>query len=89
MRRSSKCGQMTDTDPYLSHISERVVKMFQRYAQKVTLDQSFLMFISHYLTQRQVKDPRAVPYSELYKLIKDGICEYLRLRERDDQPRKS
>ena len=80
---------MSDTDSYLIHITERVVKMFQRYAQNITLDQSFLTFISHYLTERQVKDPRAVPYSQLYNLIKEGIHEYLRLQKRDQQPRKT
>lgn len=89
MRRSSKCDKMTDTDSYLSHISERVVRMFQRYEQNIKLEQSFLTFISQYLAERQVKDPKALPYSQLYKLIKDGIREYLRLREREHQPHKS
>lgn len=89
MRRSSKCDQMTDTDSYVSHISGRVVRMFQRYEQNIKLEQSFLTFIFQYLVERQVKDPKALPYSQLYGLIKDGIREYLRLQERDNQPHKS
>jgi len=89
MRRSSKCDQMTDTDSYLSHISERVVRMFQRYEQNIKPEQSFLAFISEYLAERHVKDPKALPYSQLYKLIKDGIREYLRLQERGNRPHRS
>jgi len=74
---------------YLAQVTERVVKTFQRYAQNIKPDdESFLAFISDYLAERQVRDIKLLPYSELYKLIKDGIREYLRLQERGHQPRK-
>jgi len=60
--------------------------MFQRYAQNIKPDdESFLIFISNYLAEQHVKDPKLLPYSQLYKLIKGGIREYIRIQERDRQ----
>jgi hypothetical protein len=52
--------------------------MFQRYAGNIDPgNEDFLAFISNYLAERNVTDPRAIPYSELYKYIKQGIRDYL------------
>jgi hypothetical protein len=52
--------------------------MFQRYAQNIDPEnEPFLTFITQYLGERNVKDAKAIPYSELYRLIKDGIQAYL------------
>ncbi len=53
--------------------------MFEMYVRNINPDEErFNAFISNYLTERGVKDPQTLPYSELYKVIKDGIREYLK-----------
>ncbi len=53
--------------------------MFEMYVKNINPDEErFNAFISNYLAERGVKDPKALPYSELYKVIKDGIREYLK-----------
>lgn len=72
------CPELSKFDPYLAQVSGRIVRMFQRYAQNIDPeDEGFLTFISDHLAQNSVKDPRMIPYSELYKQIKEGIREYL------------
>ena len=67
---------------YLARVSSRIVRMFERYVKNINPDEGrFQEFISNYLTEQGVKDPQALPYSELYKVIKDGIREYLRKQE--------
>jgi hypothetical protein len=52
--------------------------MFQRYASSIDPgNEDFLTFISNYLAERNVTDPRAIPYSQLYNHIKQGIRDYL------------
>lgn len=73
----------------LTNVSARILRTFQRYAQNIKPDdESFLKFISNYLAERQVEDLKLLPYSQLYKLIKDGIHEYLRLQEQGQQSHK-
>lgn len=61
--------------------------MFQRYARNIDPEsEHFLTYITQYLAERNVKNPRAIPYSELYKHIKNGIREYLRLLESGQKP---
>jgi len=80
---------MPTQDSYLANVSARIVRTFQRYAQNIDPDdESFLTFISNYLSEKRVEDPKLLPYSQLYKLIRDGIREYLRLQEQERQPRK-
>jgi hypothetical protein len=56
--------------------------MFQRYAQNIDPENPhFLTFISRYLAERNVTNPRAIPYFELYRHIKKGIRDYLRQLE--------
>jgi hypothetical protein len=64
--------------------------MFQRYAQNIDPEsEPFLAFITQYLGERNVKDARTIPYSELYRLIKDGIQAYLQQSESSQGRRKS
>lgn len=56
--------------------------MFEKYIQTVNPNEErFQAFISKYITEKGVKSPDSVPYSELYKIIKEGIREYLRQEE--------
>ena len=56
--------------------------MFEMYVRNVNPDEErFNAFISDYLAERGVKDPQTLPYSELYKVIKDGIREYLKRQQ--------
>jgi len=56
--------------------------MFQLYAQNINPEsEHFLTFITKYLEMKNVTNPRAVAYPELYKLIKNGIREYLHQQE--------
>jgi len=56
--------------------------MFQLYAQNINPEsEHFLTFIAKYLETKNVTNPRAVTYPELYKLIKNGIREYLHQQE--------
>ena len=69
-------------DSYIAQATARIVRMFQRYAQNIDPEsEHFLAFITQYLAERDVKNPKAIPYSELYKHIKNGIQEYLRIFE--------
>ena len=63
-------------------VNARVVRMFQRYAQNTDPeDERFVGYITHYLIEKGVKDPKSLVYSDLYKLIKEGIGQYLRKQE--------
>jgi hypothetical protein len=63
-------------------VAARIVRMFQRYAQSIDPDDKrFTGFITQYLRDRNVKDPEALRYSELYNLIKEGIRAYFDRRE--------
>jgi len=53
--------------------------MFERYILNINPEeQRFQTFISSYIADKGVKDVQALPYSELYKFIKEGVREYLR-----------
>ncbi len=63
--------------------------MFQLYSQNINPDsEHFLTFITKHLEMENVTNPTAVPYPELYKLIKDGIREYLHQQETSGSPNK-
>jgi hypothetical protein len=63
--------------------------MFEMYARNINPDEErFNIFISNYLAERGVKDPQAIPYSELYKVIKDGIREYLKQQQPTTRSKK-
>jgi hypothetical protein len=86
------CAQLSPEDKlFISQISARIVRMFQQYAQNIEPEsEHFLTFISQYLAERNVKNPRSIPYSELYGHIKEGIRDYLRQPEsegKENEPR--
>ena len=63
--------------------------MFERYAQNIDPEsERFLTFISRYLTERKVDNPRTIPYQELYMVIKQGIRDYLGQMESDQEATK-
>jgi hypothetical protein len=75
-----KCALVPTTESeYISQTSARIVQMFQLYVQNINPEsEHFLAFITKYLKTANVTSPRAVPYPELYQIIKKGIREYLR-----------
>jgi hypothetical protein len=53
--------------------------MFELYISKINPeDRQFQQFISRYVTTQGVKDPEAITYSELYKVVRNGIREYVK-----------
>jgi hypothetical protein len=55
--------------------------MFLLYTDNVDPDsQQFRSFITNYVT-KEAKDPKTIPYPELYKIIKEGIREYIRQKK--------
>ncbi len=81
---------MSKPDPaYHILVSWRIVRMFERYVQTVNPDEKrFQAFISKYITGKGVKELESFPYSELYKVIKEGIREYLRQEELGSRSKK-
>ncbi|MGA8905764.1 MAG: hypothetical protein WB661_12245 [Candidatus Bathyarchaeia archaeon] len=66
---------------YLARVSSRIVRMFERYIRNINPEEErFQTFISNHIADKGVKDIQALPYSELYRFIKEGIREYLRKR---------
>jgi hypothetical protein len=56
--------------------------MFEHYTRNIDPEEArFRTFLSDYIADKGVKDVQALPYSELYKVIKEGIREYLRRQE--------
>lgn len=63
---------------YIARVTARIVRMFQHYVQNIDPDEpQFINFITQHLRDADVKDPKALRYSELYKLIREGIRAYL------------
>ena len=66
------------SDLYLDQVSARIVRMFELYSATINPDdQKFQEFIRNYVASKEPKDPQTIPYSQLYKIIKEGIREYL------------
>jgi flavoprotein len=64
---------------YLSKVSDRIVRMFELYARKIDPeDTRFQEFISNYVAAKGVKNPEAVTYAELYKIVQGGIREFIK-----------
>lgn len=79
---------MSQSD-YVAWVSARVVRTFQYYAQNIDpQDEGFKAFISNYLAKKHVEDARKIPYSEVYKIIRAGIREYLAQKSPKDQSNK-
>lgn len=63
--------------------------MFEMYSKNINPnDEQFNAFIAGYLEVKGVKDPQALPYSELYKVIKNGIREYLKEQQAKTRSKK-
>jgi len=61
--------------------------MFELYSANINLDdQKFQKFIRNYVASKEPKDPQTIPYSQLYKLIKEGIREYISRKK--ERPKK-
>ena len=75
------------SDLYLDRVSARIVRMFELYSANINPDDhSFQGFIRNYVASKEPKDPQTIPYSQLYKLIKEGIQEYI--GQKKERPKK-
>jgi len=62
---------------YLVQASARIVRMFELYSANINPDDpKFQEFIRKYVASKQ-KDPQTIPYSQLYKIVKEAIREYI------------
>jgi hypothetical protein len=53
--------------------------MFELYIREIDPeDQRFQEFISNYVASKGVKNPETVTYSVLYKIVQNGIREFIR-----------
>jgi len=67
------------SEAYLHHTVARIVRTFELYARTIDPDDpEFQTFIKQYVSKNETKNPESVPYSELYKIIREGIREYLK-----------
>jgi hypothetical protein len=61
--------------------------MFELYLSKIDAeDPKFRQFIADYVATKGVKDPETIPYSQLYKLVRSGIQEYI--KQASEGPKK-
>ena len=75
------------SEQYVDRVSARIVRMFELYSANINPDdQKFQEFIRHYVASKDPKDPQTVPYSQLYKIVKEGIREYM--NQRKERPKK-
>ncbi len=66
------------SDNYVHHVSSRIVRMFELYSQNINPDDAdFQHYIQQYVMKKDTRPPDTIPYSELYKVIKEGIREYV------------
>jgi len=56
--------------------------MFEFYTRNIDPDDpGFQTYIKQYVSTRDSRSPNTIPYSDLYRMIKEGIREYLRKAE--------
>lgn len=81
--KAKMCPHLSASDSeYLARVSSRIVRMFERYIRNTNPEEErFQVFLSNYIAEKGVKEIQVLPYSELYKVIKEGIREYLRKQE--------
>jgi hypothetical protein len=71
---------------YVIQTSTRIVRMFECYVERINPEsEAFTRFICQYLEEKNMTNPRLSSYSELYKLIKAGIRDYLGQLELSNQ----
>jgi hypothetical protein len=59
-------------------VSARIVRMFELYSRKIDPDDTnFQTYLKRYLSAKDNRGPESIPYSELYKMVKEGIREYI------------
>jgi hypothetical protein len=52
--------------------------MFELYSSSIDPnDADFQAYLRHYVSTKDQRVPDSIPYSELYKLIREGIREYI------------
>jgi len=78
------------SESYIHHVTARIVRMFELYAQNIDPDESgFQEFIKSYVAARDSRAADAMPYAQLYALIQEGIREYLReSKGKERRPKK-
>jgi hypothetical protein len=65
-------------------VSARIVRMFEFYSHNIDPDDAvFQSYIKEYVSTRDSRSPNAIPYSDLYKMIKQGIREYIQKTRRE------
>ncbi len=70
------------SDSYLDQVSARIVRMFELYSANINLDDpNFHEFIRKYVAGKEQNDLQSVPYSQLYKMVREGIREYMNQRK--------
>jgi hypothetical protein len=76
------------SDAYLHHIIRRIVGMFELYRSHVDPDNPDLQtFVKRYLSTKDTRETTQMPYSELYRYIREGVREYIRkTQETKDRP---
>jgi len=56
--------------------------MFELYSRNVDPnDEHFQTFMKNYVAAKELKDPQTLAYSELYKILKEGIREYVEQKQ--------
>ena len=56
--------------------------MFEFYSANINPDDpNFQEFIRHYVASKESKDSQTVPYSQLYKIVREGIRAYISQKE--------
>lgn len=77
------------SDTYLRHVSTRIVRMFELYLRNIDPDDAnFQTYIQQCVSKKDPRKPDSIPYSELYKIVKDGIREYISQTQRTEQSPK-
>jgi len=73
------------SDNYLSHVSTRIIGMFELYSRTINpQDSDFQTYIRGYVSRKDPRNPESIPYSELYGIIKEGIREYIHKTQKKD-----
>jgi len=69
---------------YVTNVTRRIVRMFERYAENIDPDdEKFQGYVSNFLEENGVKDPEDLGYAELYLLIQRAIRNFLSKQENE------
>jgi archaellum biogenesis protein FlaJ (TadC family) len=79
-------GVRAVSESYLRRVSARIVRMFEFYIRNIDPDdEHFQTFIKNYVS-KESKEPQTLLYSVLYKIIQEGIRQYI--SEKKEGPKK-